>query len=256
MPEPSKCSGSIRAGRKRELRAKLGYAGQDPGLDPELTGYETLRLFHALRRLPGSGRDECLATMVERYELAEYCHRRVGTYSGGQRQRLHLALETLHGPHLLLLDEPTSNLDPGARRELWRHLDVWRGFGNTIIVASHDLPDVEMYCDRVLLLGGGRLLADGHPDELIARHAGARTVIMLERPLREEAIALRSTLESLPGSPEVTIDGTTITLRRERHPQAGEPAFEILAERGIPYRRFERQEPDLASVYFSSPAFR
>src|SRR5215212_11232573 len=141
------------------LRPQVGYAGQQTALDPEMTGHETLRLFYALRSLPHSDRDTRLARLAEEYDIDSFCHRPVRTYSGGERQRLHLALEAMHDPRLLLLDEPTASLDPTARHALWSRLVVWRDAGRTLIVATHDLAEVATYCDRVVLLDHGHILA-------------------------------------------------------------------------------------------------
>jgi len=235
---------------RSSLRARIGYAGQDVALDPEISGWETLALFYALRALPHQDRRERLQWLAEEYDLLEFCDRPVGGYSGGQRQRLHLAIETMHEPSLLLLDEPTASLDPGGRRALWERLAAWRDRGHTVLVTTHDLEDIAAHCDRVLLLERGRLIAEGHPAALIAEHGRARTVITLERPPGPDAGGLREALGALEGAPEVAIEGRTVTLWRDRHPGHGEPALDLLTARGIPYYRYERWEPDLANAYF------
>ncbi|HVZ37970.1 MAG TPA: ABC transporter ATP-binding protein [Candidatus Kapabacteria bacterium] len=232
------------------LRAAAGYAPQDAALDPEITGWETLRLFHALRGLPGHRREAQLAAIVAEYDLAPFCNRPVGTYSGGQRQRLHLALETMHSPSLLLLDEPTASLDPSARRALWGRLASRRDAGNTIVVATHDLADVAANCDRVVLLHHGKVLACAAPGALTALHGGACTIITLSDAPGKAAAGLRSGLMALPGSMDVTMEGATIIIWREHHPETGEPALDLLAELGLACRRYERQEADLAAAYF------
>src|SRR5688500_737850 len=93
--------------RTTRYERHIGYAAQGLALDPDMTGDETLRLFYALRGLPSDNRDECLSQLVAMFELGPFMKRIVASYSGGQRQRLHLALESMHGPALLLLDEPT-----------------------------------------------------------------------------------------------------------------------------------------------------
>jgi ABC-type multidrug transport system ATPase subunit len=232
------------------LRAQIGYAEQETALDPEMTGRETLRLFYALRSLPHRDRDARLARLAEEYDIDSFCHRRVGTYSGGERQRLHLALEAMHEPRLLLLDEPTTSLDPAGRRAFWNRLVAWRDAGRTILVATHDLAEVATHCDRVILLDRGHLLADDAPRTLIAAHGRARTVITLAYGLGGNAEGLVSELRELPEDPEVALDGGTITLWRTRNPEGSEPALDLLASRGVSYLRVERAEPDLASVYF------
>src|SRR5918997_1066022 len=235
---------------RASLRTQVGYAEQETALDPEITGRETLRLFYALRSLPHRDRDARLARLVEEYDIDSFWYRPVGTYSGGERQRLHLALEAMHKPRLLLLDEPTANLDPAGRRALWSRLVAWRDAGNTLLVATHDLAEVATYFDRVILLDRGHLLADDAPRALIAAQGRARTEITLACELGENAEGLASKLRELPGEPEVVIDGGTITLCRAYNPEGSEPALDLLASRGVSYLRVERAEPDLASVYF------
>ncbi len=235
---------------RASLRAQVGYAEQETALDPEMTARETLRLFYALRSLPHRDRDARLARLAEEYGIDSFCHRPVRTYSGGERQRLHLALEAMHEPRLLLLDEPTVSLDPAARRALWSRLVAWRDAGRTLLVATHDLAEVATYCDRVILLDRGHLLADDAPRALIAAHGRARTAITLARGLGRNAEGLVSELRELPEEPEVAIDGETITLWRAHNPEGSEPALDLLASHGISYLRMQRAEPDLASVYF------
>ena len=232
------------------LRPLTGYAGQDVALDPEMTGWETLRLFHALRGLPRRERDGCLARVVDDAGLEPFVRRRVGTWSGGERQRLHLGLEMMHGPRLLLLDEPTTSLDPRGRDELWRRLAAFRDEGNTVIVATHDLGEAAAHCDRVLLLHSGRLLADGSPRELVAAHARARVAVTFERPAGEaDVAALRESIDALPDVADASVDASGVTLWRATHPPI-EPLLHLLEARGIAFRGLVRDEPDLAAAYF------
>ena len=235
---------------RASLRKQVGYAGQETALDPEMTGRETLRLFYALRSLPHRDRDVRLARLAEEYDIDSFWHRPVRTYSGGERQRLHLALEATHEPRLLLLDEPTANLDPAGRRALWSRLVAWRDTGRTILVSTHDLAEVATYCDRVILLDRGHLLVDDPPRALIAAQGRARTTITLASELGENAEGLVSELRELPEKPDVAIDGETITLWRARNPEGSDPALDLLASHGTSYLRVERVEPDLAGVYF------
>jgi len=235
---------------RASLRAQAGYAGQETALDPEMTGYETLRLFYALRSLPPRDRDVCVARLAEEYDIDSFCHRLVRTYSGGERQRLHLTLEAMHEPRILLLDEPTAGLDPTARLAFWSRLVAGRDGGRTVLIATHDLAEVATYCDRVVLLDRGHLLADDAPRALIAMQGRAGTTITLAYKLGGNTEGLVAELRELPEKPEVTIDGGTITLWRARNPEGSEPALDLLASRGVSYLRVERAEPDLASVYF------
>ncbi len=235
---------------RARLRPRVGYVGQDADLDPEITGWETLHLFYALRALPHAERNDHLNRLAEEHRLAPFADRFVSGYSGGQRQRLHLALETMHDPGLLLLDEPGSSLDPGGRRDLWRRLADWRDAGRTMVICSHDLAEVAAHCDRVVLLESGKVLASGPPRALVAAHSRACTIITLSRPIGDHAGTLGDMLAALEGTPEIAIDATTLTIWRDRYPEGNEPALEILAAHGIGYHRHERREPDLAGAYF------
>jgi ABC-type multidrug transport system ATPase subunit len=232
------------------LRARAAYVAQEAALDPEMTGAETLRLFHALRGLPAAGRAECLRGVVDGYGLAPFVDRRVGTWSGGQRQRLHLALEAMHAPALLLLDEPTASLDPEGRRALWQRARGWRDAGNTLLVATHDLAEVAAHCDRVLLLHHGRLIAEDSPAALVAAHSLPRTVVTLAREPGAESDGIGPLLARLPGVRRVDVAGRTVTLWRDEAGDGADPAVAVLADAGFPARGWAREEPDLADAYF------
>jgi ABC-type multidrug transport system ATPase subunit len=230
------------------LRARIGHAEQHPALDPELTGAETLRLFHALRGLSAAGREERIASAISTHGLDDVAGRRVSGWSGGERQRLHLALATLHAPEVLLLDEPTAALDPEGRRRLWGRLSEHRAAGGTALVATHDLAEVASHCDRVLLLHGGEVMADEAPASLVAAHGRARATITLPRDRSDDVRDLADGLRATPGEPEVEIDGGTITLWRRGSVAGPDPALALLDERGIEAVRYERTEADLASA--------
>jgi ABC-2 type transport system ATP-binding protein len=235
----------------RRLRSRAGYGGQDAALDPEMTGWETLHLFHALHGLPHGEHARRLGAVVDDFGLGDFCGRAVGGWSGGQRQRLHLALATLHSPELVLLDEPTASLDPEGRRDLWWRLTEWRAAGRTVLVATHDLADASAACNRVLVMKGGRVIADDSPAALVATHARARATITLAGSIGGDvAQSLRGALAALADGPEVEIDGAAVTLWRDRHPDARDPALDVLASLGLAHVTYEREEPDLAGAYF------
>ncbi len=230
------------------LRARAGFAGQEAALDPEMTGWETLRLFYALRGLPARRRRARLEALCETFGLRGFARRRVRTLSGGERQRLHLALEMMHEPRLLLLDEPTSNLDTNGRRDLWERLARWRDEGRTILVATHDLDAAAATCDRVLLFSEGALLADGAPRLLLGAYSFARTVVTIAECV-DRPRALREALTDLPDVRSVVFDCHTVTLLRKKHPGPEEPSLEVFTRLGYTVRGYERRDPDLADAY-------
>ena len=153
------------------LRARLGVQLQETAFIPELTVLETLRLYAALYP-----RSLAPADVLARVDLVDKGKALVRTLSGGQRQRLALALAMLHDPDLFILDEPTTGLDPAARRQIHDILRGLRARGKTVLISSHYLEEIEALADRVVILSQGAIVADGTPLELLARAAGASTL--------------------------------------------------------------------------------
>jgi ABC-2 type transport system ATP-binding protein len=145
----------------RRLRERIGVQLQATATIPELTVAETLRLFAAFypRVLP-------LGEVLGRVALGEQAQARVGSLSGGQRQRLALGLAMQHDPELLLLDEPTTGLDPVARRALHEIVRDLRERGKTIVLVSHYVEEIEQLANRVVVMSAGTILADGTPGGL------------------------------------------------------------------------------------------
>jgi ABC-2 type transport system ATP-binding protein len=226
------------------LRPRVGYAEQHPALDPEMTGAETLRLFRALRGVPAD-RPAPEGFSTEDLGLAPILHRRVSGWSGGERQRLHLALALLHAPSVLLLDEPTAALDPEGRRRFWERLAGHCAAGGAALVATHDLAEAERRCGRVLLLHGGRLLVDGRPDALVRAHGRARVTVVVRGGGAERAAAA---LRELPDAEAVEVEGGAVTLWRREAAPGADPALTLLEARGTEVARYERAGADLASA--------
>lgn len=157
--------GAEPGGRDGEaLRRRVGYLPENVAFYGNLTGRETLAYLAELKRAPSSEVDGLLA----RVGLAGAAERRVRTYSKGMRQRLGVAQALLGDPALLLLDEPTSGLDPAATADFFALIHELRGQGRTIVVSSHVLAELEPHLDRAVILGGGRLIAQGTMAELQA----------------------------------------------------------------------------------------
>jgi ABC-2 type transport system ATP-binding protein len=154
--------------REAELmRSKLGYMTQKFSLWDDLTVRENLEFMGRIFGLKGAARESRIAEVTAEFELERLLAQRAGTMSGGQRQRLALAAATLHRPELLLLDEPTSAVDPRSRRDFWESLFVLVGRGTTILVSTHYMDEAER-CHRLAILDRGRLVAEGEPKELMA----------------------------------------------------------------------------------------
>jgi ABC-2 type transport system ATP-binding protein len=145
------------------LRQKLGIQLQETQLAEKLTVAETLRLFRSFFR-QGPGADE----VIRLVQLEEKRDARVGALSGGQKQRLALACALVGDPELLFLDEPTTGLDPQARRQLWELIEEFKAAGRTIVLTTHYMEEAEHLCGRVAIMDHGKVIAQGSPRELIA----------------------------------------------------------------------------------------
>jgi ABC-2 type transport system ATP-binding protein len=154
-----------------ELRQRIGIQLQETQFPEKLTVDETLRLFRSFFR-----RGIPVEESIRRAQLEEKRHARVGTLSGGQKQRLAMACALVGDPELLFLDEPTTGLDPQARRNLWDLVDGLKQAGRTIILTTHYMDEAERLCDRVAIMDHGRIISLGSPQQLIASVGGEHIV--------------------------------------------------------------------------------
>ena len=164
-------------------RGRLGYLPENVALYPSLTGAETLAFYARLKRLPV--RDN--AALLEKVGIAGAAHRRVGTYSKGMRQRLGLAQALLGNPRVLLLDEPTTGLDPALRQHFYEILRELKRQGAMVLLSTHALAELEGQVDRVVVMNQGRKVADGDLNALRAL-AGVRPRIRLRLPIGPRAV--------------------------------------------------------------------
>jgi len=162
------------------LRRKLGVVFQAQSIDIKLTAAENLMHQGHLYGLHGSGLKSRIEEMLGRVGLADRAREKAETFSGGMQRRLELAKGLLHHPSVLLLDEPTTGLDPGARRDLWQYLRILRDEERvTVIVTTHLMEEADR-CDRLAILNEGKLVALGTPAELKQEIGG--DVILLDTP--------------------------------------------------------------------------
>jgi ABC-2 type transport system ATP-binding protein len=160
------------------LRKQIGVVFQAQSVDPKLSAAENLMHQGHLYGLHGGALKRRIAEMLGRVGLADRARERVETFSGGMQRRVELAKGLLHHPSVLLLDEPTTGLDPGARRDLWQYLAMLRDEEHvTVLVTTHLMEEAER-CDRLAILNEGKLVALGTPGEL--KHEIGGDVILLE----------------------------------------------------------------------------
>ena len=177
-----------------ELRQRIGVQLQETQLPEKMTVEEALRLFRSFYR-----RGLAIEETIQLAQLEEKRRARIGTLSGGQKQRLAMACALVGDPDLLFLDEPTTGLDPQARRHLWDLVDRLRSAGRTIILTTHYMDEAEHLCDRVAIMDHGRIIALGTPQQLIASIGGEHVV--------EFAIAPHDAANPIDARPLTAIPG-------------------------------------------------
>jgi ABC-2 type transport system ATP-binding protein len=180
---------------------RVGAMLQDAGLPQGARVAELLGLVRSLYPDPLS-----LADTLRLADLEQVANRRVERLSGGQRQRVRLALALAGNPELLILDEPTAALDVDARRTFWDRVRAYVSAGRTVLFATHRLEEADAVADRVVVIAGGRLLADGTPDQVKAQAAGRSTISVAADGLSREL------LENLPAVDTVRQDRGRVTL--------------------------------------------
>ena len=154
----------------REAKARLGVVTQFDSLDPDFTCVENLRVFARYFGVPRQQIEACIPKLLEFAALQARAGARPSELSGGMKRRLSLARALVNDPDLLLLDEPTTGLDPQARHLMWERLKALLQQGKSILLTTHFMDEAERLCDRLIVLDRGRKIAEGTPRGLIADH--------------------------------------------------------------------------------------
>lgn len=187
------------------VRSAIGVTGQFSAIDELLTGRENLRLMADLAHLDRATAAGAVSVMLERFGLAEAADRLARTYSGGMKRRLDLAMTLITRPRLIFLDEPTTGLDPRSRRELWVTVREQVADGVTVLLTTQYLDEADHLADRIGVLDGGRMVAEGTAAELKRRVPGGRVSVRFT-----DAAGLARAAAT---HPEATSDVEALTLR-------------------------------------------
>ncbi|NLA00737.1 ATP-binding cassette domain-containing protein [Rhodococcus hoagii] len=229
----------------RAVRADISVTGQYASVDKLSTGRENLALMGELHHLGRRGARARADELLHRFDLVDAADRRADTYSGGMRRRLDLAMSLVARPKVLFLDEPTAGLDPRSRRDMWDMVRELVREGTTILLTTQYLDEAEALADRIAVLDGGRIVAEGSADELkrlvpaVMSNCGSRTA---HRPRRPP-----------PHCPEAVVDSETATLTIPTDGSIGSLG-RILArldDRTLSVERFALHTPDLDDVFFA-----
>jgi lipooligosaccharide transport system ATP-binding protein len=165
----------------QRIRTRLGVVPQEDNLDTELSVRDNLVIYGRYFGIPRATLRERVAELLEFVQLEDRADSRVDPLSGGMKRRLTIARALVNEPDLLLLDEPTTGLDPQARHLVWDRLYRLKQRGVTQVLTTHYMDEAERLCDRLVIMDGGRIVDEGSPSELIARHA-PREVVEVRYP--------------------------------------------------------------------------
>lgn len=203
--------------QREELKARIGYMSQRASLYADLTVVEQLRFYARIYGLDARSAREKVGSWIESSGLAGRDRNLVSTLSGGWRQRLALGCAVMHHPDLLLLDEPTSGVDPLSRRQFWDLIYRFADEGTTVMVTTHYMDEAE-HCDRLAFIYGGRIVAEGAPQEIKRRHMPG----LLVRVVCREWMRAFDFLRASPRVRSAALYGTTIHVLVSQAEGAGE----------------------------------
>jgi ABC-2 type transport system ATP-binding protein len=226
------------------LRQRIGVQLQETQFPDKLTVEETLRLFRSFFKR-GISVDESIATA----QLEEKRRSRIAGLSGGQKQRLAMACALVGDPELLFLDEPTTGLDPQARRHLWDLVDQLKHAGRTIILTTHYMEEAERLCDRVAIMDHGRVIALGTPKELIATLGGEDIVEFAVGGEANRAVVDAELLKAITGVQGLHVDEGLHRLSVSELHVSVPHIFAALRSQGLHLSEFRTHSATLEDVF-------
>jgi len=226
------------------VKRSIGYMTQKFSLYEDLSVSENLEFLAAVHGLTGAKKKQRLDEMYERYHLGNLKKQIAGTMSGGQKQRLALAGAVLHEPELLLLDEPTSAVDPQSRRDFWDALFDLSEAGTTLLVSTHYMDEAER-CHRLAILDRGHLVADGSPHELMANLPGSTLRIECAEPRRVQDAIINDA--HVLGVAQI---GSNLRVLTDRRDDGG--ALRDRAHAIDPQAKIETVAPNLEDVFVAA----
>jgi ABC-2 type transport system ATP-binding protein len=232
------------ADQPESIRRSIGYMSQKFSLYDDLTVEENIDFFSGMYGVPRERREERKQYVLRMADLAERRRALTGTLSGGWKQRLALGCAILHEPPILFLDEPTSGVDPIARRDFWTLIRDLSAAGHTIFVSTHYMDEAE-HCHRLALMYRGKVIALGAPAEL-KKQLTSRHILQLDS---SDPLESMRALESVAGVRDVAVFGGGLHVTVD-DPAAGEARIqEALRSKGIELQRLETIEPTMEDVF-------
>lgn len=230
------------------LKKHIGYCTQEYGLIAYLSGLDNALFYGRLHGLTSSEIKERTYRLSEILGLSrEDLKSKVGKYSGGMKRKLSIVVSILHEPQLLVLDEPTTGLDPSARRSIWSLISTMKKEGRTVLIATHYMDEADFLSDRVFVMNLGKIVAEGEPGELKEKY-GPRSVVELEleREVDEYALSVVRLF-----SEKYVARGNLVRLQVEKPEESAPELLHELFKRGYPVSSFKVTKPTLEDVFLN-----
>ncbi len=230
-----------------QIRKNIGYVSQAGGTDAGATGYENLILQAQLYGLTDDLAKKQAEELVKRFQMVSFAGRPAATYSGGQKRRLDVALGMTHRPQLLLLDEPTTGLDPQSRVYMWEEIKKLKADGVTIFLTTHYMDEADKLCDTIAIIDNGQIIIEGTPLEL-KNSIGADIIVF---GFSDQEIALKSkNLLLAKFQPEkVNTEGNEVRLYIKNGDQILPEALRLLDANHLTAQNITLSKPSLDDVF-------
>jgi ABC-2 type transport system ATP-binding protein len=240
-----------------QVRRRIGFVAQSSGTYTITTGRRDLVLQARMYGVPKSTAQRLAEKAIDAFQLGEFVDREIGTYSGGQRRRLDVALGVIHSPEAIFLDEPTAGLDPPSRARMWQEVRRLRDEGMTIFLTTHYLDEADVLCDRISIIDDGLIVAEGTPSDLKRDISGDVVNVDLAAPgtaVLPQDTAIREATKLLAGEPFVhtseVIEGT-LRLYVDSGATAIPQIIRGLMAKGIEPGAIECRRPSLDDVFLA-----
>jgi len=231
------------------VKRRIGVCPQVNNLDRSLTGRENL-VFHAeYFGIPKRVREERAQELLERFQLAERADEKPTVYSGGMAQRLKIARALMHDPAILFLDEPTTGLDPQARRAIWDLLRELNSKGQTIFLTTHYMDEADQLCQRIAIVDKGKVLQMGTPAALKSEVPGGYLIELHFQSADGSVGSLVSALPKLPGVVEVKTQNNTIRVYADKAEGLLVSAMRVAGDSGVVVTDAHVSEPSLENLF-------
>lgn len=234
----------------QEVRRRIGYVAQSSGVDLTATGRENLTLQGQLFHIPASRLRGRVGELLQLFQLDAAADRPAATYSGGMKRRLDVAMGLIHDPEVLFLDEPTTGLDPESRSVMWKEVRRLAQGGLTLLLTTHYLEEADQLAQRLAIVDGGRIVAEGTPEELKGRLRG--DVVSVDLADRGRVAEAEAVLRGMEEVLKVMADGARLYAQVGNGARAVPSLLGTLEKAGLEVAQVSLSRPSLDDVYLTA----